>query len=110
MVVQEMVVLQTLAALHLVDHRVHVPEIVHHVPEIVHHVPEIVHHVPEIEQSRVQVAAVAMIAPVQHAMSQMVAQSVIHADSVLLLWSAILHAFAQEFLSQIFLSMSREKS
>jgi len=36
------------------------------------HVPEIVHHVPEIEQNNALVAAVAMIALVQHVTFQMV--------------------------------------
>jgi uncharacterized protein YoxC len=83
----------------------HVPEIVHHVPEIVHHVPEIVHHVPEIAQSSAQVVAVAMIAPAQLAMFQMVAQSVTHVDSAQLQWSATLRVYVHESSNQIFLSM-----
>jgi hypothetical protein len=105
MVAQRAIDRQVRVDLHPADHLVHVPEIVHHVPEIVHHVPEIVHHVPEIAQNNAQVVAVVMIALVQLAMFQMVAQSATHVDSAQLQWSAIRRAYVHESSNQIFLSM-----
>jgi hypothetical protein len=99
-----------------VPQAVGVPEIVHHVPEIVHHVPEIVHHVHptavlEIAQRcAMQVVAVAMIAPVQRAMFQMVALSAIHEVSVPRQWIAIHLACVHEFSNQIFLNTLQVKN
>jgi hypothetical protein len=86
---------------HLAAHLIHVPEIVLHVPEIVLHVPE---------KFAMSVVADAMIAPAQLAMSPMVAQSAIRADSVLHLWIAIHLASVRESSSLIFQSMSLVKS
>jgi hypothetical protein len=99
--VQEMDALQDPVVPHLAAHLIHVPEIVHHVPEIVHHVPE---------KFAMQVVADAMTVQVQLAMSPMVAQSAIRADSVLHLWIAIHLASVRESSSLIFQSMSLVKS
>jgi hypothetical protein len=111
--VQEMDALQDPVVPHLAAHLIHVPEIVlaqlaDVLTNAALHVPEIVHHVPE--KFAMQVVADAMTVQVQLAMSPMVAQSAIRADSVLHLWIAIHLASVRESSSLIFQSMSLVKS